>query len=202
MCSQMGVGAIFVSTFAVTELPKPHSPPENQAELLAATIQTIVAFVVLGSIVVRKSMLLCQIPCLSLADWYIIKTDFLSHFSQSAIAPFLSHEHGHHARATAPRTHRSGSTWSANALGMLRARTHPPFRPSWKELTLSGAGSNRRLTSTREARQSLSSYCKQSLLSRLRTSRNWELRPWSRTRFVTCSGLNAVWISRKLGERL
>ncbi|KAI0779989.1 Cation/H+ exchanger, partial [Fomes fomentarius] len=49
----MGVGAIFVSTFAVTELPKPHSPPENQAELLAATIQTIVAFIVLGSIVVH-----------------------------------------------------------------------------------------------------------------------------------------------------
>ncbi|KAH9851411.1 Sodium/hydrogen exchanger family-domain-containing protein [Lenzites betulinus] len=47
----MGVGAIFVSTLAVTELPKPHSPPETQAELLSATLQTIVAFVVLGSII-------------------------------------------------------------------------------------------------------------------------------------------------------
>ncbi|KAI0819315.1 Sodium/hydrogen exchanger family-domain-containing protein [Trametes gibbosa] len=50
---QMGVGAIFVSTFAVTELPKPQSPPETQAELLAATLQTIVAFVVLGSIIIH-----------------------------------------------------------------------------------------------------------------------------------------------------
>ncbi|KAL1945684.1 hypothetical protein VTO73DRAFT_1686 [Trametes versicolor] len=49
----MGVGAIFVSTLAVTELPTPHSPPENQAELLAATLQTIVAFVVLGSIIIH-----------------------------------------------------------------------------------------------------------------------------------------------------
>ncbi len=50
----MGVGAIFVSTLAVTELPKPHSPPESQAELLSATLQTIVAFVVLGSIIIRE----------------------------------------------------------------------------------------------------------------------------------------------------
>ncbi|OJT05088.1 hypothetical protein TRAPUB_4153 [Trametes pubescens] len=49
----MGVGAIFVSTLAVTELPKPHSPPESQAELLSATLQTIVAFVVLGSIIIH-----------------------------------------------------------------------------------------------------------------------------------------------------
>ena len=50
----MGVGAIFISTLAVTELPEPQSPPQDQAELLAATLQTIVAFVVLGSIVIRK----------------------------------------------------------------------------------------------------------------------------------------------------
>ena len=50
---QMGVGAIFISTLAVTELPTPQSPPQNQAELLAATLQTIVSFVVLGSIVIR-----------------------------------------------------------------------------------------------------------------------------------------------------
>lgn len=51
---QMGVGAIFISTLAVTELPKPQSPPQGQAELLAATLQTIVGFVVLGSIIIRK----------------------------------------------------------------------------------------------------------------------------------------------------
>ncbi|KAH9839419.1 Sodium/hydrogen exchanger family-domain-containing protein [Rhodofomes roseus] len=50
---QMGVGAVFVSTLAATRLPTPHSPPEDQAELLAATIQTIVSFVVLGSIIIH-----------------------------------------------------------------------------------------------------------------------------------------------------
>ncbi|KAF8207055.1 Cation/H+ exchanger [Mycena galopus ATCC 62051] len=49
----MGVGAVFVSTLALTRLPTPHDPPENQQELLAATIQPIVAFVVLGSIVIH-----------------------------------------------------------------------------------------------------------------------------------------------------
>ncbi|KAI0661040.1 Sodium/hydrogen exchanger family-domain-containing protein, partial [Cubamyces menziesii] len=49
----MGVGAIFVSTLAVLELPTPHDPPQSQAELLAATLQTIVSSVVLGSIVIH-----------------------------------------------------------------------------------------------------------------------------------------------------
>jgi hypothetical protein len=50
----MGVGAMFISTLALSRLPKPHNPPENQAELLAATLQTIVSFVVLGSIFIRE----------------------------------------------------------------------------------------------------------------------------------------------------
>ncbi|KAJ7023275.1 Sodium/hydrogen exchanger family-domain-containing protein [Mycena alexandri] len=49
----MGVGAVFVSTLALTRLPIPHDPPQNQQELLAATLQPIVAFVVLGSIVIH-----------------------------------------------------------------------------------------------------------------------------------------------------
>lgn len=49
----MGVGAIFVSTLALERLPNPHNPPESQAELLAATLQPIVAFVVLGSVITR-----------------------------------------------------------------------------------------------------------------------------------------------------
>ncbi|KAI0633861.1 Sodium/hydrogen exchanger family-domain-containing protein [Trametes polyzona] len=49
----MGVGAIFISTLAVTELPAPQRPPQGQAELLAATLQTIVSFVVLGSIIIH-----------------------------------------------------------------------------------------------------------------------------------------------------
>ncbi|KZT72170.1 hypothetical protein DAEQUDRAFT_723348 [Daedalea quercina L-15889] len=49
----MGVGAVFVSTLAATRLPTPHSPPEDQAELLAATVQIVVSFVVLGSIIIH-----------------------------------------------------------------------------------------------------------------------------------------------------
>ncbi|CCM05702.1 uncharacterized protein FIBRA_07934 [Fibroporia radiculosa] len=49
----MGVGAVFVSTLALTRLPAPQYPPQNQAELLAATLQTIVSFVVLGSIIIH-----------------------------------------------------------------------------------------------------------------------------------------------------
>ncbi|KAI0768839.1 Sodium/hydrogen exchanger family-domain-containing protein [Trametes elegans] len=65
---QMGVGAIFVSTLAVTELPTPHHPPQNQAELLAATLQTIVAFVVLGSIIIRTSPFALIVLLLSLTS--------------------------------------------------------------------------------------------------------------------------------------
>ncbi|KAK0440284.1 Sodium/hydrogen exchanger [Armillaria borealis] len=49
----MGVGAIFVSTLALTRLPEPQYPPQNQQELLAATLQPIVSFVVLGSIIIH-----------------------------------------------------------------------------------------------------------------------------------------------------
>lgn len=49
----MGIGAIFISTLAVERLPHPHEPPQNQAELLAASIQPIVAFMVLCSILVH-----------------------------------------------------------------------------------------------------------------------------------------------------
>lgn len=50
----MGVSAVFVSALARTRLPAPANPPENQAQLLAAVIQPIVSFVVLGSVVVRE----------------------------------------------------------------------------------------------------------------------------------------------------
>ncbi|CAL1708274.1 unnamed protein product [Somion occarium] len=49
----MGVGAVFISTLALTRLPQPHSPPRNQEEYLAATLQTIVSFIVLGSILIH-----------------------------------------------------------------------------------------------------------------------------------------------------
>ena len=51
----MGVGAIFISTLALSELKVPHDPPQNQEEFLAATLQIIVSFIVLCSIIIRKS---------------------------------------------------------------------------------------------------------------------------------------------------
>ncbi|KZS90465.1 hypothetical protein SISNIDRAFT_488345 [Sistotremastrum niveocremeum HHB9708] len=49
----MGVGAIYISTLAVTKLPQTESPPANQAQLLASVVQPIVSFVVLVSIIVH-----------------------------------------------------------------------------------------------------------------------------------------------------
>jgi hypothetical protein len=52
----MGVGAVFISTLALHSLPEASYPPENQAELLALTIQPIVSFVVLCSILIRECL--------------------------------------------------------------------------------------------------------------------------------------------------
>ncbi|KAG1829107.1 Sodium/hydrogen exchanger family-domain-containing protein [Suillus variegatus] len=49
----MGVSAVFVSALALTRLPTPEDPPANQAQYLAAVIQPIVSFIVLGSIIVH-----------------------------------------------------------------------------------------------------------------------------------------------------
>ncbi|KAG1775339.1 Sodium/hydrogen exchanger family-domain-containing protein [Suillus placidus] len=49
----MGVSAVFVSSLALTRLPTPEHPPANQAQYLAATIQPIVSFVVLSSVIVH-----------------------------------------------------------------------------------------------------------------------------------------------------
>ncbi|KAG8213688.1 Sodium/hydrogen exchanger family-domain-containing protein [Butyriboletus roseoflavus] len=49
----MGVSAVFVSALALTQLPTPANPPANQGQLLAAMIQPLVSFVVLGSIIVH-----------------------------------------------------------------------------------------------------------------------------------------------------
>lgn len=51
----MGVGAIFISTLALTRLPEPSNPPVGQTEILAASLHPIVSFVVLCSILIRKS---------------------------------------------------------------------------------------------------------------------------------------------------
>ncbi|KAF8582833.1 hypothetical protein K439DRAFT_1350331 [Ramaria rubella] len=49
----IGVGAIFISTLAVEQLPRAQDPPQNQVELLAASIQPIVGFMVLCSVAVH-----------------------------------------------------------------------------------------------------------------------------------------------------
>lgn len=49
----MGVGAVFISTLALSQLKVPHDPPQDQEEFLAATLQVIVSFIVLCSIIIR-----------------------------------------------------------------------------------------------------------------------------------------------------
>ncbi len=52
----MGVGAIFIATLARTKLPQgvPY-PPEESVDVLARSIQPIVAFLVLTSVLCRES---------------------------------------------------------------------------------------------------------------------------------------------------
>ena len=57
----MGVGAVFISTLALEQIPvfsikESGRAPETQLELLAATIQPIIAFIVLVSIALRMSI--------------------------------------------------------------------------------------------------------------------------------------------------
>jgi NhaP-type Na+/H+ or K+/H+ antiporter len=59
----MGVGAVFISTFALTELSPPRNPPQNQEDLLVLYLQSVVPFIVLGSIIVHGF----SIPVYSLA---------------------------------------------------------------------------------------------------------------------------------------
>lgn len=49
----MGVGAVFIGTLATTQLPHPEGEPQNQAELVAITIQPIVFFIILCSVFIH-----------------------------------------------------------------------------------------------------------------------------------------------------
>lgn len=60
---QMGVGAVFISTLALHRLPTPKDPPVTQQDHLSLMLQPIVSFVVLSSIIIRKSFYL-HIPFL------------------------------------------------------------------------------------------------------------------------------------------
>jgi len=61
----MGVGAAFISTLALTHLPAASDNPANQAELLTVIMQPIVAFTILGSILIHG----LSIPAFSVAKW-------------------------------------------------------------------------------------------------------------------------------------
>jgi len=50
----MGVGAVFISTLAVSRLPLPANPPITQQDYLALSLHPIVSFVVLSSIIIRE----------------------------------------------------------------------------------------------------------------------------------------------------
>ena len=52
LCS-LHTGAVFISTLAAGQLPQPEDPPADQRQLLAASIQPIVAFMVLCSITIH-----------------------------------------------------------------------------------------------------------------------------------------------------
>ncbi|CUA67859.1 Na(+)/H(+) antiporter [Saccharomyces cerevisiae S288c] [Rhizoctonia solani] len=60
----MGVGAIFISMLALTEL-SPSGQAENQIDRVTASIQPIVSFIVLGSIFIHG----ISIPFFSLSTW-------------------------------------------------------------------------------------------------------------------------------------
>ncbi|KAG1730025.1 Cation/H+ exchanger [Suillus lakei] len=64
--------SIFVSSLALTRLPTPEYPPADQAQYLAATIQPIVSFVVLGSIIVHG----LSIPFFSIGRGIHCRTTF------------------------------------------------------------------------------------------------------------------------------
>ncbi|PVG00266.1 hypothetical protein CPB86DRAFT_805957 [Serendipita vermifera] len=49
----MGVGAIFIATLALEKLPHPHKPPQNQTDILALSIEPIIAFMVMCSILIH-----------------------------------------------------------------------------------------------------------------------------------------------------
>ncbi|KAG6829126.1 hypothetical protein H0H92_005600 [Tricholoma furcatifolium] len=62
--ASMGVGAIFISSLALSKLPTPHNPPQNQEELLAASLEAIVAFGIADLLLFPKDGL--SIPFFSL----------------------------------------------------------------------------------------------------------------------------------------
>ncbi|KAF5386066.1 hypothetical protein D9615_002467 [Tricholomella constricta] len=72
--SQMGVGAVFIASLALHKLPTPQDPPQNEEEFLATCLEPIVAFVVLGSIIIHG----LSIPFFSLSKNTLTMTNTLT----------------------------------------------------------------------------------------------------------------------------
>ncbi|KAG5643602.1 hypothetical protein DXG03_000610 [Asterophora parasitica] len=66
--------AIFIASLALHKLPTPQVPPQNEEELLAACLEPIVAFVVLGSIIIHG----LSIPFFSLGKTTLSMTNNLT----------------------------------------------------------------------------------------------------------------------------
>lgn len=60
----MGVGAVFISSLALQKLSKSRGVSGSEEEILAASLEPIVAFVVLGSIIIRNYILFLYRWCL------------------------------------------------------------------------------------------------------------------------------------------
>jgi NhaP-type Na+/H+ or K+/H+ antiporter len=70
----MGVGAIFIATLAKTKLPEPHEEgPIGQTEILSATIQPIIFFMVLVSTLCRELRAGPRYTRLAHADHYLYR---------------------------------------------------------------------------------------------------------------------------------
>ena len=114
----MGVGAIFISTLALRRLPVPHDPPQNQQEMLAAMLQPIVSFIVLGSILIRKSS-----PA-ALCNNHTWSSSSIINNQDGLSIPFFSVSQEMHVSLSRTLTSRSGQT--NNPDWLLWARRAPP----------------------------------------------------------------------------
>ncbi|CAE6421992.1 unnamed protein product [Rhizoctonia solani] len=86
----MGVGAVFISMLALSQLPPSQGRTDNQIDCVSASIQPIVSFIVLGSIFIHG----ISIPFFSFGTWfhdtYIKAKRNAAHARQSfiAVSPF------------------------------------------------------------------------------------------------------------------
>jgi hypothetical protein len=121
----IGVGAIFISTLAAKKLPPVGSDgPQDQVELLAASIQPIVAFMVICSITIRKQLyILSRVTHLVAAIRRLVHSLFLtrktrpfrfSHMEQTSKSRTRmgnSRSSSHHRRRDRRQSRRRNGAW-------------------------------------------------------------------------------------------